>query len=117
MLYTMKFFTCSIPLLAAFAPAMGTPLPSPFMGTINAPTSSATVSGESFPFSYTVNNWCEEGYNNYKVFAVEGASPPTFDDLDSNGDLPNALASWGSFTIHLIDQKGCLLWAHHLRPS
>ncbi|KAI0697172.1 hypothetical protein BC835DRAFT_1270857 [Cytidiella melzeri] len=68
------------------------------MGTITAPTPDATIS-DTFAFAYSIDNWCEEGYNNFKVFASQSASAPTVADLDSNGDVPNALASWGDYTV------------------
>lgn len=95
----LSLATVVLPLLAVFAPAAGAPTSSPFVGTINSPAASATLSEGSFPFSYTIDNWCEEGYNNYQVFASQGASAPTFADLDSNGEVPNAAVSWGPFTI------------------
>ena len=63
---------CLLPVLAVFAPASGAPIESPFMGTIEAPTSNAPVApATAVPFSYSIVNWCEEGYNNYNVFLTQ----------------------------------------------
>jgi hypothetical protein len=96
-------------LLVAFLavlPASSTPTPSPFIGTINSPTAATNISGGTFPFDYSVSNWCEEGYNHFKVFASQSVSPPTLDDLDSNGDIKNANAAWGTFTVTNFGEIG-----------
>ncbi|PSR82957.1 hypothetical protein PHLCEN_2v5927 [Hermanssonia centrifuga] len=97
----MQFLaTIVLPFLAALASVAGTPLPSPIMGTINAPTaSSALVAENPFPFSYSVSNWCEEGYNSFSVFLTQGTSEPTFDDLDASGNPTTAVFSFGQFTV------------------
>ncbi|THG96541.1 hypothetical protein EW026_g5309 [Hermanssonia centrifuga] len=92
--------TIVLPFLVALASVAGTPLPSPIMGTINAPTaSSALVAENPFPFSYSVSNWCEEGYNSFSVFLTQGTSEPTFDDLDASGNPTTAVFSFGQFTV------------------
>ena len=96
----MQFFTTALAVLAAFAPvALSAPVTeSPFMGTIAAPTSGAPVSPAiTFPFTYNVDNWCEEGYNNFRVFLT--SSEPTIDDVDSNGNITSALFDFGEFTV------------------
>lgn len=94
-----SFATLSVALLAVLSSSLAAPTSSPFMGTITAPTSETSLTAGSFPFSYSVLNWCEEGYNSFKVFASQSTSEPTFSDLDSQGNIPNALASWGPFTV------------------
>ncbi|EKM60682.1 uncharacterized protein PHACADRAFT_246750 [Phanerochaete carnosa HHB-10118-sp] len=95
----MYFLTAVLPLFAALAPVFSAPLTeSPFMGTIATPASNTPLSANTaFPFGYNVDNWCEEGYNNFKVFLTETA--PTIDDVDSTGDIQNALYSFGQFTV------------------
>ena len=77
----------------------GTPIASPFTGTIGAPTALTDISEDSFPFAYAASNWCEQGYNNFTVFATQGASAPTVADLDDDGNPPEPLTSWGIFTV------------------
>lgn len=95
----MHFLAAVLPLLGAFAPANSAPIESPFMGVIEAPTSNSPVSPTiAFPFSYSVTNWCEEGYNNFKVFLTQGTEP-TINDVDSTGNIPIALYDFGEFTV------------------
>lgn len=76
------------------------------MGTINEPSALSSLTEGGFPFSYTVINWCEEGYNHFEVFASQGISAPTFADLDSNAELMDALTSWGPFTVANFGELG-----------
>ena len=70
------------------------------MGFITTPVASSTIAaGSVFPFSYAASNWCEEGYNHFNVFLTSGTLPPTFDDLDDDGDVPNALFVFGEFDV------------------
>jgi len=95
----MYFIAAVLPLFAALAPVFSAPVTeSPFMGTIATPASDAPLSANvAFPFTYNVDNWCEEGYNNFKVFLTQ--DEPTIDDVDSTGDIPTALYSFGEFTV------------------
>ncbi|GJE89190.1 hypothetical protein PsYK624_052850 [Phanerochaete sordida] len=95
----MQFIAAILPLFAALAPTFSAPVtPAPIMGSIAAPTSDVIVSpGSSIPFKFNVVNWCEEGYNNFKVFLTE--TEPTIDDVDSEGNISTALVSFGEFTI------------------
>lgn len=92
--------TAALAILAAVAPAVSVPVSSPFMGAINTPTASSTIASEQlFDFDYAVSNWCEEGYNNFKVFVVSSPEAPTFDDVNTDGDIEDALVDFGEFTV------------------
>ena len=97
----MQFIaTAALAVLAADAPAVSAPVSSPFMGVINTPTASSTIAPEQlFDFNYAVSNWCEEGYNSYKVFVVSSPDAPTFDNVNADGDIENALVDFGEFTV------------------
>ena len=96
----MQLIAALLTVLAAFAPSKGAPIESPIMGSIEAPTSNAPVSpSDAVPFSYNIVNWCEEGYNNFKVFLTQGTVAPTIDDVDSTGGIPSALFDFGTFTV------------------
>lgn len=101
----MQFITAVLPILAALVPVLSAPVvESPFMGSIAAPTTNAPVTPEvAFPFSYQVDNWCEEGYNNFKVFLTQDA--PTIADVDSTGDIATALYDFGEFTVANFGEK------------
>ncbi|CAL1696797.1 unnamed protein product [Somion occarium] len=85
-----------LPLLASSAV---TPIPSPFVGTILAPTSGLVIaSGAEIPFAYQTRNWCEQAYTEFKVSIVPYA--PTFDNVtDADGTLQDALHEFGTFTV------------------
>jgi hypothetical protein len=95
----MQFIASTLAALAVLSCALGAPVvESPFIGSINAPTANTPIQAESsFPFSYTVDNWCEEGYNNFKVFLTK--SEPTIADVDGSGNIPGALVNFGQFTV------------------
>lgn len=96
----MQFFAAAFALVAAVTTVTGAPVESPFMGVINAPTASSILAAEqTFPFSYSVNNWCEEGYNTFQVFLTSGTAAPTYNDLDGSGNVPNALTNFGRFAV------------------
>ena len=85
--------------LSLLLTTLAKPIQSPMTGTISNPAAQTDISGESFPFGYAASNWCEQGYNTFTVFASQNTSAPTVADLDDNGSLPNALTSWGTFTV------------------
>ena len=99
----MHFTTTAVlALLAGISPAFAAPTvpQSPFIGTINTPAPSTPIeAGTPFDFSYGASNWCEEGYNRFKVFLTSGTVPPTFDDLDNTGDISSALFGFGEYTV------------------
>lgn len=88
----------AIPLLSAVL-ATASPIASPITGSITTPLALTDISKEPFPFAYDVSNWCEQGYNNFTVFATQGSSAPTVADLDDSGNPPEFLTSWGVFTV------------------
>ncbi|KAJ3535620.1 hypothetical protein NM688_g6951 [Phlebia brevispora] len=95
----MQFLT-SIALALAATGALAAPVTSPIMGVINTPTASSTIAAnESFDFDYAVTNWCEEGYNHFKVFMTSGSAAPTVDDVDTTGDVESALYSFGEYVV------------------
>ena len=101
----MKFLALtSLTLAALAAPAVASPAVTPIesfiTGIIDAPTSATTIEpNTAFPFAYAPSNWCEEGYNAFKVFLTAGTTPPTFNDVDTDGNIVNPLFSWGEFSV------------------
>lgn len=103
----MKLFTAAISLFLAVAPSLSAP-PSPFMGTIQAPVPDTTIVADTpFPFNYEANNWCEEGYNFFKVFLTEGTTPPAISAVDDNGNVAGALMTFGNFTVANFGEQMC----------
>ena len=96
----MKTFSWAVlAILSVVAPAVAV-VESPIMGAINAPVAAAFMAaGSPFDFSYAISNWCEEGYNHFKVFLTAGTDAPTIDDVDDNGDIPDSLYDFGEYAV------------------
>lgn len=110
--HIIMLFATLLPLLAALT-VMGAPVESPIMGSIETPTSNTPVSVSStFPFSYSIVNWCEEGYNNFQVFLTAGPDAPTVTDVSSTGSIPTALHNFGQFTVVNFGEyhSVCIAW-------
>lgn len=106
MLFTTSIFTS---LLAAVGSAAVLPprqpatiWPSPFSGTITAPTANQAMAfGVGFPFDYQVSSWCEPAFAPFTVYLTAGAVPPVFDNVTADGALADGAFAFafGKFVV------------------
>lgn len=106
MLFTTSIFTSLLATVASAAvlPARqpATIWPSPFSGTIMAPTTDQAMAfGVGFPFDYQVSSWCEPAFAPFTVYLTAGAAPPAFDNVTADGALADGAFAFafGKFVV------------------
>ena len=79
----------------------------PLNGITEPAAGSTIIGGDSFPFSYTVSDFCHNGYSPYSVWVVPGPTPPTAASLNSTQGFSDGdfLASFGSYLAPNFGRK------------
>ncbi|RPD59455.1 hypothetical protein L226DRAFT_574470 [Lentinus tigrinus ALCF2SS1-7] len=104
----MRPFIATVVLVATVASAMLLPKrdkaiwQSPFSGTIVSPSAGSTiVPAVDFAFDYATSNWCESAFTPFTVYLTQGAEPPSFDNVTTDGTLADGsyLYNLGKFTV------------------
>ncbi|KAL1952413.1 hypothetical protein VTO73DRAFT_1562 [Trametes versicolor] len=105
MLFTTTIFTSLFAAVASAAVLPRQPAtiwPSPFSGTIMAPTADQAMAfGVGFPFDYQVSSWCEPAFAPFTVYLTSGSAPPVFDNVTADGALADGafVFAFGKFVV------------------